>query len=79
MQFYHLKKKEWEKVKYSTKEVPLPRASHSAALSESYENMYIFGGYNNIKNQLSDLWKFNIENKKWTEIETTGDLPGTLK
>jgi hypothetical protein len=37
--------------------------------------MYIFGGFNGNKKQLNDTWKFSLENKKWINIETKGDIP----
>ena len=37
--------------------------------------MYIFGGKNDDSEKLNDLWVYNIAEKRWVEIEATGNIP----
>ena len=46
---------------------PKPRAGHSATLHEGI--LYIFGGKDDENLKLNDIWKFDIEQREWTELE----------
>ena len=37
--------------------------------------MYVFGGRDNVQEQLNDLWVFNLESLQWTEIRPRSELP----
>jgi len=44
--------------------------SHSAAVDEPKETMYIFGGFSNKKDggYSNHLWKYNLESSEWSLI-----------
>jgi hypothetical protein len=37
--------------------------------------MYIFGGKDSENDKLNDLWRFDLDDKKWEKMEPEGDLP----
>lgn len=37
--------------------------------------MYVFGGKNDSSEKLSDLWVYNIADKRWIEIDAEGEVP----
>ena len=37
--------------------------------------MYVFGGKNDDSEKLNDLWVYNIAEKRWVEIEASGNIP----
>eukprot|EP01114_Cavostelium_apophysatum_P022648 TRINITY_DN8260_c0_g1_i1.p1 TRINITY_DN8260_c0_g1~~TRINITY_DN8260_c0_g1_i1.p1 ORF type:complete len:513 (-),score=40.98 TRINITY_DN8260_c0_g1_i1:122-1660(-) len=62
----------WSNVteKYSP---PSARYLHGAALYQ--KDMYIYGGFNASGDAQNDLWKFNTDDKKWTQVENVPDEP----
>ena len=52
---------------------PPARDSHSAVIINN-NDMLIFGG-NSSSGKLNDLWNFNFIDKKWTYINSKGDIP----
>lgn len=70
--------------------VPKPRSGHRI-VTDDEGNVYSYGGYNpNIdddpdlmddedwletKPLFKELWKFNISNKKWIKLKTSGEAP----
>ena len=51
---------------------PKPRAGHSATMIN--ECLYVFGGKDDENEKLNDLWKFDINLRKWTQlIQEPGD------
>uniref|UniRef100_H2ZPI0 Kelch domain-containing protein 3 n=1 Tax=Ciona savignyi TaxID=51511 RepID=H2ZPI0_CIOSA len=53
---------------------PVGRKSHSAFVYKGC--LYIFGGYNSVYNQhFNDLWKYDPETRRWSEIRTIGNRP----
>ena len=40
--------------------------------------MYVYGG-NSDEESLGDLWCFDILGKKWTNMQTTGDIPKEIE
>lgn len=62
-----VEKKKWEEIE--TDETPAePRYNHSAIYDSASKQMIVFGGSSN-KGVLSDIWAFDVKNKKWKEIE----------
>ena len=37
--------------------------------------MYVFGGKNDDAEKLNDLWVYNLVEKRWVEIEASGEVP----
>jgi leucine-zipper-like transcriptional regulator 1 len=72
---YNIETKEWNYLKPESDECPVGRVAHSAVLFEN--EMYIFGGLNEEDERGNDLWKFNLETYKWTQLETENLPPVT--
>ena len=57
---------------------PIERKNHCSLIIGS--KMYIFGGMLQRENYklsfFNDMWTFNLENKKWSSINTYGEIPG---
>ena len=60
----------WSKIEPYSK-TPQARDSHSAIIYNN-SNMIIFGG-NGLSGKMNDLWNFNFNLKKWTEIGNSGE------
>nr|XP_022913574.1 multiple epidermal growth factor-like domains protein 8 isoform X1 [Onthophagus taurus] len=68
--------------------MPHGRYFHAADLVNSKQSIYIYGGISmnkrrkrffNVNNRtLNDLWQFDIENKRWGEVEKRGAWPPGL-
>jgi N-acetylneuraminic acid mutarotase len=72
-----LKTKIWSKPQTSGFP-PSGRFGHSAVLK--HENWFIFGGEDGIsKNILNDLHMYDLETRKWSKIEFTGNPPAPRK
>lgn len=58
--------KSWSKLsENNVNQGPRPRAASSIVI---YNNsLYVFGGHDEDNEKLSDLWKFDITQKTWTE------------
>lgn len=72
---YYLQKKEKESSKQTkdiTKVCPKKRANSGMAIYNGC--VYIFGGTNG-KRKLKDMWKFNLLERKWSEIELKPSFP----
>lgn len=68
---YDFSKNTWSKIANAGKDVPLPRAGHSAVIKYDDINgdcMFIFGGKDDDNNKLNDTWKFNFKSAAWTQI-----------
>ncbi|KAI3404667.2 KEL2 [Candida oxycetoniae] len=66
-------KASWKLVepKYNFK--PPPLTNHSMSI---YNNkIYVFGGVYNNEKVSNDLWVFDAEEEKWTQVETSGTVP----
>eukprot|EP01080_Neovahlkampfia_damariscottae_P006255 gene6255-10263_t len=73
----NLKTKTWKKPPISGKP-PSGRFGHTAVLR--HENWFIFGGEDGTtKNKLNDLYMLDLEHRKWSKIETTGNPPAPRK
>jgi N-acetylneuraminic acid mutarotase len=68
----NLKTFKWEKV-ICTGLQPNPRSSISAIIYNG--GMFVFGGAEDGNEKLSDLWRYDIERKSWSEIRPNGTLP----
>lgn len=67
---------------------PQPRSGHRIVVDEC--NIYSVGGYNpdfwgleNVDDStcfplFKELWKFNLINRQWVKLDTTGDMPNEL-
>lgn len=53
-------------IKLNNQNAPKPRGGQSAVVNGEY--MYVFGGTNGDQ-RYNDLWKYNITNKTWKEIQ----------
>ena len=60
----------WSKIEPYSK-TPQARDSHSAIIYNN-SDMIIFGG-NGVSGKMNDLWNFNFNLKKWTEITNSGN------
>lgn len=70
---FHFGDHRWERINSPSKELPAPRAGHSAVVNG--DDMYIFGGKDS-EIRMDDLWKFNLKTYEWTRI-TAPDQPST--
>jgi len=61
----------WKKIE-ATGDIPMIRSYHTAALDETGENMYVFGGYSNNNVYLDDFYCYNLSSKRWKKL----DIPG---
>jgi hypothetical protein len=61
----------WSKIEPYSK-TPQARDSHSAIIYKN-NDMIIFGG-NGVSGKMNDLWNFNFNLKKWTEITNSGNV-----
>jgi len=65
----------WEEVKVLSQEKPGCRENNGVVISEnekSSSSIYLFAGYDG-QSWLNDLWKFDIETKRWTCIQESTD------
>ncbi|CAB9505827.1 RCC1 and BTB domain-containing protein 2 [Seminavis robusta] len=62
----------WEEVQVESVEKPGCRENNGVVISDSSDSIYLFGGYDG-GNWLNDLWKFDIESKRWTCIQGSSD------
>lgn len=51
-----------------SKPVPSARAGHSGTIHKN--DLYIFGGKDDLNEKLNDIWKFNLSTRVWTECAT---------
>ena len=59
----------WSKMEVDPESsLPEARDDHSYCYDQENEAMYIFGGYVG-GGKSNDLWKFNIIEKKWTQLQ----------
>jgi hypothetical protein len=63
----------WKCLQTPPSETPGPRAAHSCEIIG--KKLYLFGGWNGRK-ALNDIFMFNIETNKWTELEVAVMKPG---
>lgn len=62
---------EWRQVTCPDRQ-PVARAAHSSAAHNN--SLYIFGGFTGSE-ALDDLWRFDIETEKWTEVSVSDHRP----
>ena len=75
---YNFTTNQWKLINHVSKEVPMPRAGHSAVIKEDEINgdcMFIFGGKDDDNNKLNDTWKFNFKTCQWTPITGIEEPP----
>lgn len=68
---FDFKTQTWEEVKVVGDEKPGCR-ENNGVISDSSKSIYLFGGYNG-SSWLNDLWKFDIESKRWSCIQESSD------
>lgn len=66
----------WEEVEVLGDVKPGCRENNGVVISDSSRSIILFGGYNG-SNWLNDLWKFDIDAKRWTCIQETGSSSET--
>lgn len=69
---FDFNKQAWEEVKVVGNQKPGSRENNGVVISDSSKSIYLFGGYNGSE-WLNDLWKFDIESKRWTCIQESSD------
>ena len=52
---------------------PKPRYRHSAVVMN--KTIFIFGGVDTNQQRFNDLFSYEVENRKWSAVETTGPTP----
>ncbi|KAI9027267.1 hypothetical protein CLU79DRAFT_32987 [Phycomyces nitens] len=60
---------------YIGSSLPLSRQGHSTVMDPSNENIVMFGGCDDNKNGMNDLWLYNIKDKSWEQKNTSGVAP----
>lgn len=60
----------WLQLNTGKEQVPEGRTDH--CLVEHQNFLYIFAGKGKSKSLLGDFWRFNLENKKWLQIQAEG-------
>lgn len=66
-------KAKWEIVEPVNNFKPPPLTNHSMAIDKT--TIYVFGGVYNNEKVSNDLWTFEVESNKWTQVPTTGNMP----
>ncbi|EFC42782.1 predicted protein [Naegleria gruberi] len=64
----------WEEIIPNSEKKPIGRKHPCLSYDKSNQLVYLFGGYEN-GNYLNDLWVFELKSKKWSMIETFGEIP----
>lgn len=52
---------------------PKPRYRHSAVAMKN--TIFIFGGVDTVPQRFNDLFSYEVETRKWTQIEVKGQIP----
>ena len=52
---------------------PKPRYRHSAVVMK--KTIFIFGGVDTSQQRFNDLFSYEVETRKWSEIDTSGVVP----
>ena len=71
---YNFETNTWEEVQVLSREKPGYRENNGVVISDTSKSIYLFGGYDG-QSWLNDLWKFDIESKKWTCIQESSSCP----
>lgn len=69
---FDFQKNVWEEVTVYGDTKPGCRENNGVVSSDSSKSIYLFGGYDG-NSWLNDLWKFDIESKRWTCIQESSD------
>lgn len=72
---YYFNDNKWEQVNQLSSLSPPPRAGHSAV--QYGDDMVVFGGKDEDNNKLNDVWVFNFNTYKWTEVQCN-NMPDQL-
>ncbi|XP_065558982.1 rab9 effector protein with kelch motifs-like isoform X2 [Artemia franciscana] len=70
---FSTEKQHWRLVKVSNSSWPHGRRAHAATIHKDV--MYVFGGYQDLRGPLNDLWLFDLHNEVWSQILTAGECP----
>lgn len=68
--------RQWSVVKCPPESLPLGRIGHSFCANADGGCAYVYGGVNDtdsISNYLDDLWRYDVEQKTWTEVKLKGE------
>ena len=63
----------WYEIHRTNGSPPQPRYRHSAVICGS--NIYIFGGVDTNQQRFNDIHQFDIDQRRFMKIDTTGDSP----
>ena len=74
---YNTISKTWKKL-IPQGELPVSRSYASLTYKSTSKELFLYGGVDFNGNILSDFWKFDIENRSWTQISARGTLPPKL-
>lgn len=70
---FKLPKARWELVDPLNNFKPPPLTNHSMSVHKN--KIYVFGGVYNNEKVSNDVWCFDTLINKWTQLQTTGDVP----
>ena len=70
---YSFPSKLWFEIRRLKGVRPKPRYRHSAVVMNS--TIFIFGGVDTSQQRFNDLFSYEVENRKWSCIDTTGVVP----
>ncbi|KAL7566207.1 hypothetical protein ACA910_011278 [Epithemia clementina (nom. ined.)] len=66
---FHFQSQTWETVQVLSEEKPGCRENNGVVIADdANRSIFLFGGYDG-QNWLNDLWKFDIETKRWTCLQ----------
>ncbi len=62
----------------TTSVAPQPRSEFGAVLSASERGLFVLGGVRPDGSSAADLWSFDIDHSRWTELPIDGPTPGRV-
>eukprot|EP00964_Phaeocystis_antarctica_P029079 scaffold16383_cov59-Phaeocystis_antarctica.AAC.4 len=64
----------WRKLRPVSGPTPCGRSGAAAAASPSGQRFFVFGGWDERKHELNDLWQYSISSGLWSELASLGPL-----
>jgi hypothetical protein len=64
----------WRKLRPVSGPTPCGRSGAAAAASASGQRFFVFGGWDERKHELNDLWQYSISSGLWSELASLGPL-----
>ncbi|KAI9024982.1 hypothetical protein CLU79DRAFT_718116 [Phycomyces nitens] len=65
----------WNQTISTTGTLPATRWGHSTVMDANNTNAIMFGGCNDNREAMNDVWLYNINNRAWSPQKTTGTPP----